>query len=568
MRHSDEESKVEQPFTTVHIEPSPKQGTGHDGNDAGRPLGHDQTAEQPSAVKKPGYTFHFAFAGLALIFFVFNLDATTLGVALPSIAEDLNGTSLESFWANISYTLCVVITQPQWASISDAFGRKPPLYVAMILFFVGSILFAVAKNMGTIIAGRVLQGLGGGGIDVLAEIILTDMTTLQERSFYLGIMGIPIAIGNLLGPIVGALFSTFVSWRWIGWINLPLLGVAFPLIVFFLRLKAVPLDASLRVNLKRLDWFGMALSMSGIVIFVLPLSWAGSLYPWSSWRTLLPLLLGVIVLIAFGFWEAKPAAPIIPYRLFQSKTANMTLLGAIAHGMVMFTILQYIPLVYQSVNLETVIGSAVTLLPTSVVSVIVAAGSMMLVAAAGGGYTWVIRGAWVIMTLGTGLLALLNLSSSSSTWLGIPILWGVGVALLRLLLLPMQASVKNVDDTGLAIAQMLTFRLFGGLVGLAMAATIFSTVYSDKIASAGQLQGPLAPLNDPKNAIAFIPNLRTLDVSRDALDPVLKVYLASFRTIFYTLTGIAGLGLITSIFTDETSLDKTERGRQHFEENK
>lgn len=436
----------------------------------------------------------------------------------------------------------------------------------MVLFAVGSLVFALARNMGTIILGRVLQGLGGGGLDVLAEIILADMTTLQERSFYLGLMALPISVGNILGPSISAVFSTFVSWRWLGWVNLPLLGFACPLVVFFLRLRSVQLDASLTASLKRLDWIGMILFVIGITIFVLPLSWADALYPWDSWRTLLPMLLGVAVLVIFAIYEAYPAVPIVPHRLFRSKTANMTMAGGFTHGMIMISILQYLPLFYQAIELETVIGSAVSLLPTSVTSVAVAAGSMMMIAVVGGGYRWVIRFAWIILTLGTGMLALLDLESSSSMRFGLPILWGVGVALLRLLILPMQASVQNVDDTGLAIGQLLTFRLFGGLVGLATASAIFSTVFSASISSIGQLTGPLTPLNNADEAIAFISKLRKLDVSPEVLDPVLKIYLRSFRTIFYTMAGLGVLGFITSLFTDDLELRKTDRGRQRFEE--
>jgi MFS family permease len=435
-----------------------------------------------------------------------------------------------------------------------------------VLFAVGSLVFALAQSMGVVILGRVLQGLGGGGLDVLAEIILADMTTLQERSFYLGLMAIPISVGNILGPSISAIFASFLSWRWIGWVNLPFLGVACPLVVFFLRLRSIQLDASLTANLRRLDWVGMILFVIGITILVLPLSWAGALYPWVSWRTLLPLLLGVAVLIIFTIYEAYPATPIVPYRIFSSKTANMTIAGAFTHGMVIFSILLYLPLFYQAIELETVIGSAVSLLPTSITSVVVAAGSMMMVAVVGGGYRWVIWFAWITITLGTGLLALLDLDSPSSMRLGIPILWGVGVALLRLLLLPMQASVRNVDDTGLAIGLLLTVRLLGGLVGLAVAATIFSTVFSTSISSVGRLTGPLTPLNNADEAIAFITELRKLDVPSEVLDPVLKVYLKSFRAIYYTMTGIGGLGFITSLFTEELALRQTELGQQRFEE--
>ena len=465
----------------------------------------------------------------------------------------------------MSYTLCGLVMQPLWASISNAFGRKPPLYVCIAFFTVGSIVFALAKNMSTIIVGRVLQGFGGGGIDVLAEIILADMTTLQERSFYLGLMGIPISVGNILGPSVGALFSNYASWRWIGWVNLPFLGLAAPLIVFFLRLRPVQLDKTLAANLNRLDWIGMFLVVVGITIFVLPFSWAGSLYPWDSWRTLFPMLLGVVVLFIFAIYEKRPATPIMPHRLFHSKTANMTLAGAFIHGMLLISILQYLPLFYQAVELETAIGSAVSLLPAVITSVVFAAISMMMVSVVGG-YIWIIRFAWIISMLGTGLLALFDVGSSSSMRFGLPILWGAGVALLRLLLLPMQASVQNVDDTGLAIGQLLTVRMFGALVGLTVASTIFNSVFSATLSSIERPTGPLAPLADAKNAVAFILELRKLDISPPVLDPVLKIYLKCFRTIFYTMAGLGGLGLITSLFTDDLDLSAKDLGQQQFEE--
>lgn len=435
----------------------------------------------------------------------------------------------------------------------------------MSLFFIGSIVFATAKNMNTIIVGRVLQGLGGGGIDILTEVILADMTTLRERSTYLGLMGIPSAIGNILGPSVGALFASYASWRWIGWINLPILGLATPLLFFFLKLRRVKLDASLGGNVARLDWIGMMLMITGITIFVLPLSWAGSLFPWASWQTLLPMLLGVVVLVSFGFYEAYPASPIIPHRLFYSTTANMTLVGVFFHGAILVSLLQYLPLLYQAVQLETPILSAVSLLPNVITSVVFAAISMMMVPLFGG-YAWLLRFSWVILTLGTGLLALFNVGSSESMRYGLPILWGTGVALLRLSILPMQASVKDINDTGLAIALLLAIRMFGGLVGLTIASTIFNTTFSTSISSSSiELTGSLAPLRDATNAVNFIDKLRLLDISVATLDPVLRVYLKCFQTIFYTMTGLSALGLVTSFFVVEIDLNRKNLGNQRFE---
>ncbi|KAF4454931.1 hypothetical protein F53441_2640 [Fusarium austroafricanum] len=524
----------------------------------------DSEGRQPRP--KKSLAFKLAFIGLAAVLFVFQVDATALGIAIPTIANDLRGSSLESFWANLSYTLCGVVMQPVWPSISDAFGRKPPLYTCIGLFFIGSIVFAVAQNMKTIIVGRVLQGFGGGGIDVLVQVILTDMTTLEERATYLGLMGIPNAAGNILGPSVAALFTSYASWRWIGWINLPILGLGTPLLFFFLKLRPVTLDASIAGNIERLDWIGMGLVVSGITIFVLPLSWAGSLFPWASWQTLVPMLLGVLVLIVFIFYEAKPAAPIMPHRLFHSKTANMTLLGGFIHGAILVSLLQYLPLIFQAVYLETAIKSAVFLLPTSIVSVVVAVVSMMMVPLFGG-YTWLLRLSWAVLAIGTGIMALFSLDSPQSMFFGLPVMWGTGVALLRLNLLPMQASVKNVDDTGVAIGQFFTIRMFGGLIGLTIASAIFNTVFSTTIASTSvNLTGPLEPLNDASHSVAFIKELRFLDTSQQTLNDILGVYLTCFRTIFYAMTGFGGLGLVTSMFLDEIDLKSQGQGSQRFED--
>ncbi|KAJ5519094.1 Major facilitator superfamily domain general substrate transporter [Penicillium expansum] len=524
--------------------------------------GVDNTISMP---KKP-VSFKLAFVGLAASLFVFQVDATCLGVALPTIAGELKGSSLESFWANLAYTLCGLVTQPVWASISNAFGRKPPLYTSMVLFFVGSVVFATAQNMSTIIVGRVLQGLGGGGIDLLVMVILADMTTLEERSKYLGLMAIPSAIGNIMGPVVGALFATYATWRWIGWINLPLLGIGTPLLFFFLKLRPVPLDATLARNLSRLDWIGMALVVIGITIFIVPISWAGSLFPWASWQTLLPLLLGAAVLVIFVFYETKPAVPIVPHRIFHSKTGNLTLVGGFIHGMIMVSLLQYLPLLYQAVELQTAISSAIYLLPTVIISVVVAAVSMMMVPLFGG-YVWILRLSWVILTLGTGFLALFDVGSSTSVRYGLPILWGQGVALLRLNILPMQASVKNAEDTSLAMGQFLAIRLFGGLIGLTISSAIFNNVFSASISDTTiQLTGALAPLKDASNAVNFIDHLRSLELSSTAVDQVLRVYLDCFRTIFYTMTGLSGLGLVTSVFLDEIALKGQDLGNQRFEE--
>lgn len=194
------------------------------------------------------------------------------------IAHELHGTTLEAFWASLSFLVAVVVAQPIYTSISDVFGRTMPLHSTCVLFVVGSIVLATAHNMPVFIVGRIFQGFGAGGIDVLSDIILVDMTTLKERPLYLGLFSIPIAGGTILGPIIGALFSEYAGWRWIGWINIPITAIAFLLALKYLRLR--PVEQTLREKLHRLDWTGMALFIIGCTLFSSPLSWAGAMYPW------------------------------------------------------------------------------------------------------------------------------------------------------------------------------------------------------------------------------------------------------------------------------------------------
>jgi MFS family permease len=126
----------------------------------------------------------------------------------------LHGTTLEGLWASISFILAVVVVQPIHTSVSNFFGRLLPLYTSIVLFVLGSIIFAVAQNMSMLMLGRVVQGLGAGGLDVLNETILADITTLKERPIYLGLFAIPMLGRSVLGPVTGGLFAQYASWRW------------------------------------------------------------------------------------------------------------------------------------------------------------------------------------------------------------------------------------------------------------------------------------------------------------------------------------------------------------------
>lgn len=462
--------------------------------------------------------------------------------------------------------LAVAITQPIYTSLSDVLGRKLPLYLSMLLFFVGCIIFAVAQSMPVVIAGRVIQGLGGGGLDVLEGIIISDITSLKERSLYLGLMGIPIATGAIIGPILGGLFAEYVSWRWIGWINLPFIGIAFLLAIFFLHLRPVELDFKSRV--RQVDWTGMCLFAAGATCFTLPLSWADSLYPWSSWKTILPFVIGFLLLVVFGLYESKTAVPMFPYRRLYNRTALVCFIGSTLHGAIMYTALLYFPLFFQSIFLQEPLQSAVSILPLCCVTVgfsVISPISVQMTRR----YRIQLCLGWALTAVFMGLWCLIDRNSSLATIATFQVMLGIGVGtIFTTTTIPLQASVQDANDAGTAAGMIIVVRLFGALLGLAAGSTAFNSVFETNIAGLGQMPESLRALQDPTQGVSFIPSLRSLDLPRDSMDSLIEVYRTSFRGIWIILTCISGCGFIATLFLEHLGLEKEEQGRQQFEPSK
>ncbi|KAL4968632.1 MFS-type transporter sphD [Aspergillus stella-maris] len=510
-------------------------------------------------------SFYMTFLALTICVLLVSLDATALSVVVPMITQDLHGTTLEAFWASLCFLLAVVAVMPIITSLSDVLGRKIPLYASFIVFLTGSIVFAVANNMSVLIVGRVLQGLGGGGLDVLGEVVLADITTLKERPLYLGLFSIPMAGGAICGPIVGAALAENATWRWIGWINLPLGVTGLLLFIFFLKLK--PLDTSLAAKALNLDWTGMLLYLIGSTLFSLPLSWAGALYPWSSYRTLIPFILGICFLAAFGIYEARPLNPVFPYRIFKSRTAAATLLGAFMHGAVLNGGLLYLLLSFQATFRDTPMRSAIEVLPICVFIVVFSIVGALAVEVLRR-YRLLTLAAWPCLVVGVGLFALWKPGVSDGMKYGPQVLAGTGLGVLfTITTFPMNASQK-VDDAGLAIGIMVSFRMFGSMTGLAIGSTVFHSVFEGRIASLalGEAGGGLGVLRDVREAVGFIPLLREFDgLNVVGYEGVIEAYRVSFMAVFLALTGLGAVGLAASFFVRELSLESEEVGRQGFE---
>jgi MFS family permease len=226
------------------------------------------------------------------------------------------------------------VFQPIFGSFSDIFGRKPLIILSLILFGVGAILAAVtSSSMQLLLAGRAIQGAGGGGVLVLTEIIVTDLVPLRFRGNYFSLLGSMWAVGSVSGPLYGGACARGSAWHWIFWINLPFVGVGLPMVYLFLQLHFK--QTSLVTQLKRIDWVGLLLFVGSTTGFLIPLTWGGVTYPWDSWRTLMPLILCAAVFAGFIVWEDRFAAePLIRTSVIKNRTAAVTYFGDVIQGLV------------------------------------------------------------------------------------------------------------------------------------------------------------------------------------------------------------------------------------------
>ncbi|ATY61394.1 MFS transporter [Cordyceps militaris] len=501
--------------------------------------------------------FHLAVLSILLMVFIVSIDATALAAVIPTIAEEFDGTYLEAFWANASFLLVVTVVLPVYTGLSEVIGRKIPLYVAFFLFTAGSVIFATAQSLPVVIFARALQGSGCGGIDVLNEILVADITTLRERAFYIGLVSVPFALGSVLGPVVGALLGEFASWRWIGWVNLPLVALCLPLSIFCLTLK--PLEGSLLQQLARFDWCDLALFVVGAVSLTLPLSWAAAMYPGGSWRTLLPLFVGVAVLGAFVWHESRAARPILPYRLFRTCTAASALALSFLHGMIFYTLIFHLPLFFQSVSLETPLRSSVSFLPFYII-LIASTG----IAAVGiewtRQYLWEVWLSWLLLSLGLGRFALWGARTSLAQTAGFEAIVAIGLgSLFTVLPIMMQASTEP-GGNGQAVGILVSFRQFGAVVGLAVSDAAFSNQFSRSVAALGDMPPALRLVLQEKQSLGSIARLKELDLSAAELVSIQAAYQQSFRAVFFVLTGLSCVGFLLSFLAGEASIESDENG--------
>ena len=378
---------------------------------------------------------------------------------------------------------------PIWGKISDIFGRKPILLIANIVFFVGSLSAAVSASIGTLIAARAIQGVGGVGLITLVHICIADIFSPRSLGAYYGMTGGVWALASAIGPLVGGAFTENLSWRWCFYVNLPCDGLAFVVILFFLNNLHTPKTPTW-AGLKAIDWHGSICIVGGTIMILLGLEFGGITYPWKSVKVICLIIFGAVMVVLFALNEWKLAIyPVIPLRIFSKRHNIVCLLVCFAHGFVSIGGTYYLPLYFQACLGATPILSGVYTLVTALSLTLFSLFTSIFIAKTGQ-YLPPIWFGLTLMTVGYGLFTNLRMNSGSAKIILYQIIAGIGVG--PNFQAPLIALQSNIDPRDIAAATA-TFQFIRNLatsISIVVGGVVFQ---NEMLKQSGKLVAALGP---------------------------------------------------------------------------
>ncbi|KAJ2361634.1 hypothetical protein H4S02_011605, partial [Coemansia sp. RSA 2611] len=419
----------------------------------------------------PKSRLYVIIIGLCLLYFISALDMTILATVYVDIANSYHDLS-DGIWIITVYLLSTTAAQPLFGKFSDILGRFEAVTAAALIFCVGSVVCAAAHSMGMLLAGRAIQGIGGGGLLSMTSVILSDVTTERDRGKYTGFLAASWGVASAIGPVMGGAIVENASWRIIFWINLP---VCVPtLVVLFFALNIPRPQGRVMEKLRRIDFIGTLVFQCCIVPLILAFAWGGQGHKWISGQVLGVICASVAVGAVFLFVEWKVAVePIIPLRLFRIRNVAASSICHFCMGACVYAPLMFIPLWELSVKRTSETEAGLRLLPL-MVAMVVSATVSGIITKRFGRYREMIWLCGVLIAVGNSLLILYTPSISSGARIGILAVTGLGLGFgIQTLIIAAQCSVDGLDMAA-TTSVVIFMRTLGGIFGLSILSSVLN----------------------------------------------------------------------------------------------
>ncbi len=504
--------------------------------------------------------------GLMLGMFLSSLDQTIVSTSIYTIANDLDGLSLQA-WATTAYLITSTVTTPLYGKLSDIFGRRPLYLAAILIFLAGSLYAGSVHSMTELAIARGIQGMGAGGLLALALTIIGDIVALKDRAKYQGYFMSVFGVSSVLGPVIGGAFAGssnilgFDGWRWVFFINLPIGLAALAVVFLYLHLPAKHVK-------QKIDYWGAAAITLAIVPLLL-VAEQGRSWGWTSPATLACIGLGIVGIIAFLLAEKRAGDyALIPLRLFRNITFGLSSVLNFIIGIGMFGAIAMLPLYLQLVKglTPTEAGLMMITFTVGILTGSITAGRT--ISASGTYRIFPIMGTAIL----TGAAVAMGLSLGADTALWVPgviaVFFGLGLGFcMQPLTLAMQVSVPS-KDMGVGTSSAAFFRSMGGAVGTAVFISMLFSLAASKIAdgikAAMSSADYLSVLKDP--AVAADPaNAKLYEffnngANNDSLNdtswlhqanpvltrPIIEGFAQSIDAVMFTAAVLTGIAFLIS----------------------
>ncbi len=495
-----------------------------------------------------GYLSHrqilVVMSGLMVGMFLAALDQSIVSTALPRITSDLGGFSKLS-WVVTAYLLASTASTPLWGKISDLYGRRLLFQVAIVVFVAGSLASGSSQNIDQLIASRLVQGLGGGGLMAMALATVGDIIPPRERGRYQAYFAFTFGVSSVLGPVLGGFFADGPGWQWIFFINIPI-----GLVALVVTSRALKMRRVRRVH--TIDYLGAAVIVASVSSLLLYTAWAGPQEGWGSPIALALLIGGLLLVGVFVLVELRAAEPIIPMRLFRNSIYSVANSFGFLIGAAMFGVMVFIPLYLQAVKGMSPTQSGLAMVPMvlGLFTTSIGGGRVM---ARTGRYRW-----YPPIGAGIVIIAVLMLSSlepSSPYWFAGLSMYVMGCGLgftMQVLVIAVQNSVSRTE-IGVATSSVQFFRQMGGSFGAALFGAVLSSRLAVHLATAaaGAPKGalPSEGLGDVSNNVQAISAL-----PEPAHGLVVGAFSDAMSDMFLVALPIVLVALVVGLFLKEIPL--------------
>lgn len=510
-----------------------------------------QRDRAPRALSVPGEMSHReilrAMTGLMAALFTAMISSTIVATALPTIIGDLGGTQRQYTWVITASLLATTVSTPIWGKLSDLFSKKALVQSAIIVFVLGSIAAGMSQSVPFLIACRVVQGLGMGGLTALAQSIMGTIVSPRERGRYSGYMGAVMAVSTVSGPLLGGVLVDSLGWRWTFYVCVPLAVISLFVLQTQLHIHTVKRQP-------KVDYLG-ALLIS--VTASLPLLWvtfAGKDFAWVSWPSAAyavgTLVAGALTVLV----ESKAAEPLVPLKVLRNRTAALVIVASAAVGIAMFGGTTFLGQYFQVAQGDSPTRAGLMTIPLMVAAMLSSTIAGQIISRTGRWKGFLVGGGLLLVL---GLFGLSTLRHDTPQWqAGVSMgIMGLGMgALMQNLVLAVQNTV-DVRDIGASSASVAFFRTLGGAVGVSALGAVLASQVQNSVAVGVKALSPQAAAAAAQSGSAGSLDLKHMPQALAGI--VREAYGDATGHIFLIAALVAVIALVAVLFIKEVPLRTT-----------